>query len=299
METNISTSVAEKTFAILESTKTNWNVDKLPLVTQCGKTTESYGLFRSDNSQWLATFKDSYQPMQNAALVELLVQATELLGLEVTNGGTLRSGARVFYQMELPQMYIGKSNVKRNITALNSHDGSSCIGFGSTNTVVICNNTFNRAHREMEKVKHTLNSYDRVREIAEQLRNSLTADQLMFDNFKRMADVEMKDEMVERVIRKLFNADAKGKVDDISTRKQNQIVAFADSLNKEIQLEGKTIWGLFNAVTRYTNHVAAPKGEENKLDYLMFGTGARLNNLAFNELMFYVEQNTAEYVMVG
>jgi len=292
----VKNSIAEKTFSILESTQTNWSVEKLPLVTECGKTTESFGMFRSDSGAWLSTFKGSYQPMQNADLVELLVQATDMLDLDVSNGGVLRNGARVFYQMALPDMYVGKSNVKRNITALNSHDGSACIGFGSSNTVVVCNNTFNRVHREIDKVKHTVNSYERVKAIADNLRETIQRDLLMFETFQKMADVPMRDEMVERLVKKLFGAEAKQELSEISTRKKNQIAVFADGLNTEIQLEGKTVWGLFNAVTRYTNHFGAPKDNQAKTDYLMYGTGAKLNGIAFDELMRWVEKNTTEYV---
>lgn len=288
----------EKTFSILEQTGTNWSVEKLPLVTKCGKKTGSYGIFRSDNGTWLSTFRESYEPMQNSTLVELLVQATEIVGLEITNGGLLRNGGRVYYQMQLPDKFVGKSNVKRNLTALNSHDGSSCIGFGSTNTVVICNNTFNRAHREIEKVKHTINSLERVKMLADNLKTTLISDQKMFMNFEAMAAQPIRDEMVEKLIRKLFETDSSEKLSNLSTRKKHQIETFAESLDTEIKLEGRTVWGLFNAVTRYTNHEAAPKDEDKKTDYLIYGTGAKLNNLAYNELIKYIDANTAELVEV-
>jgi len=298
MKNSISTSIAEKTFAILEKTKTNWSVNKLPLVTECGKTTESFGLFRSDNDKWIATFKDSYSVMQNATLLELLIEATEQVGLEITKGGTLKDGGRIYYQAALPDEYIGKSAVKRYVSALNSHDGSSAIAFGSTNTVVICNNTFNYVHREMDKVKHTINAHDRVKVLVDNLRQTIAKDLLMMENFKRMADLPMRDEVVEKLVSKLFNAKGTEKLSDLSTRSKNQIVQFSNDLQTEINLEGKTIWGLFNAVTRYTNHSAAPKGDERKMEYLTYGTGAKLSSLAYNELIEYVAKNTTQYHLV-
>jgi phage/plasmid-like protein (TIGR03299 family) len=298
MENSIPTSVAEKTFAILEKTKTNWSVNKLPLVTKCGKITDSYGLFRSDNDSHLGTFKESYSVMQNAKLLELLIQATEQLDLEITRGGTLKDGGRIYYQAALPDEYIGKSSVKRYVSALNSHDGSSAIAFGSSNTVVICNNTFNYVHREMDKVKHTINANDRVKVLVDNLRQTIAKDILMMENFKRMADLPMRDEIVEKLVSKLFNAKGSDQLSDLSTRSKNQIVQFSNDLQTEINLEGKTIWGLFNAVTRYTNHSAAPKGDERKAEYLTYGTGAKLSSLAYNELLNYVTKNTAAYHLV-
>lgn len=288
----------EKAFNVLESTDTNFQVEKIQLVTPCGKSTGSFGNFRTDNGQWLGTFKEGYQVFQNYELVELLLQATESLNIDVTNGGSFRDGARVYYQIALPDMYVGKSNVKRNITALNSHDGSTSIALGSTNQVIVCKNTFFRAHKELEKIKHTANAKDRVAAMAMNLKNTIEADVLMFENFQRMSDIQLKDEMVESLVKKLFKVDLNKNMEDVSTRTKNQVATFADNLNTEIKLEGKTLWGLFNAVTRYTNHEAAPSDEIKKNEYLMNGTGFKLSNLAYDELMKMVTANSHDYVMI-
>ena len=151
----------ERVFDILENTKTNWSVKKLPLVSAVdGLATDSYGIFRNDNNKWLGTVKDRYEPMQNAKLIELLVQASEMLNLEITKGGMLNNGSKVFYQMQLQDEHIGKSGVKRFLTAANSHDGSSSIAFGTTNTVIVCENTFYKSYKDLAKAKHTPNSQD-------------------------------------------------------------------------------------------------------------------------------------------
>lgn len=288
----------EKTLNILEATNTNWKAEKLPLISECGKSTGSFGMFRSDNSEWLGTIKGRYTPYQNHTLVELLLDATEMLNLDVTNGGILKDGAKVFYQIELPDEFIGKSSIKRQITALNSHDGSSSIGFGSSNKVVVCQNTFFMAHRELEKVRHTESAHDRVYAMAMNLKDTISKDLLLMENFKRMADMPMTDEIVQRLVKSLFKVDVDKQLNDVSTRTKNTIEVFAGNLNTEIQLEGKTIWGLFNAVTRYTNHEASPRDAVKKNEFLMQGNGATLSNMAYNELLKWVTKNTADYVFI-
>lgn len=288
----------EKVFSILESTNTNWSVEKINLVTPCGKKTGSYGIFRNDNSEWLGSVKERYEPFQNSKLVENLVDATNELNLELTNGGCLKNGSKVFYQIELPSEFIGRSSVKRHITALNSHDGTSTISFGSTNQVVICQNTFFKAHKELDKVKHTINAESRVMELVQNLRYTLKLDDAMFTSFKRMADIEMNDSIVQSLVNKLWKVDIQKNIDSVSTRAKNQIETFANNLQTEIQLEGKTIWGLFNAVTRYTNHHAAPNDPTKKDDYLMNGTGFTLSNLAYDTLLQHIEKNSHSYVMI-
>lgn len=296
----MSMSIEERVFNILEATQTNWRAKKLPLVSSPDMLpTGSYGMFRSDNNSWLGSVKDRYVPMQNADLVTFLLQATDMLELEVKRGGSLDGGRRVYYQIELPSEYIGKSDVKRWVTGLNHHDGSRSIAFGSSSTVVICKNSFHRAYRELQKVRHTGNSYTIVKQLALDLRERIEADNGLMTTFKRMADIPMRDEMVERVINKLFKVQESDRLSELHGKRRNNIESFADSLTTEIQLEGKTVWGLFNAVTRYTNHHAAPKQDDKKESYLMVGRGAVLSNLAYEELMQFVDQNIREYVTVG
>lgn len=291
---------SEKVFNILEATKTNWTVNKLPLITAEGYPTGSFGIFRNDSNKWLGTVKQRYEPMNNHSLVELLVDATDMLNLELKKGGVLGDGGKVYYQIGLPDEYVGKSGIKRFITALNSHDGSTSIALGSTNVVIVCQNTFYKSYREMEKVKHTANSYGRVKLLADEIKNTVCRDNNLMETFKRMADVNLKDEMVERLIKKIFpKTDETEMLEELSTVTKKKLIAFADNLDTEIKLEGKTVWGLFNAVTRYTNHTAAPQKEEDKMKYIMNGAGYRMSNIAFNELVEIVEKNTAEYHFIN
>lgn len=284
----------EKVLSILDATGTNWSTEKKQLVSVDGETTGSYGMFRSDTKAWLGTAKAQYQPMNNSTIVEHLLDATDSLNLELKKGGMFSGGSKVYYQIELPTDYIGKSNIKRYITAINSHDGSTSIALGSSNVVVVCQNTFYKAYREMEKVRHTVTASARVQLIASNLRDTITMDEKLMTTFKRMADMPMKDEIVERLVKKLFaKTETTDKLADLPTRTKNNVELFANNLETEINLEGKTIWGLFNAVTRHTNHTTAPKNEEKKSQYLMSGSGMRTNNLAYDELMQWVEENTA------
>ena len=282
----------EKTFNLLEATGLNWTVNKADLFSAYGLKTESFGIFRNDNSDWLGTVGKKYVPMQNYELAETIIEATEGVGLTTNKGGMLKGGRKIYLQAALPDEFIGRSGVKRNITALNSHDGSSSIGFGSSSTVVVCENTFYRAYKGLDKFRHFSSASDNIRNAVADLRKALELDQSLMDSFKRMADMEMKDEIVEKVIRKLFAVDPSSSQKEHSSRKVNQINAFASALNKEIQLEGKTVWALFNGVTRYTNHIAAPTGNEKKSEHLMTGAGYKMSNVAYDTIMGWVLENS-------
>lgn len=291
------TELFEKTFSLLEATGLNWSVSKHQLQTQSGIITPGYGIIRNDNNDCLGVVRERYEIFQNSQLAETIIEATDAMNIQTNRGGELKGGAKVYLQAEIADEYIGKSGVKRWITALNSHDGSTSIAFGSTNTVIVCQNTFYRAYNGVDKFRHTSSAKARIEQAIAQLRNTLELDNKLMENFKRMADMPLKDEIVERVIRKLFTIDPSQKQADTSTRKKNQVVAFADALQTEIQLEGATIWGLFNGITRYTNHVIKHKDDAKKMDSLMDGTGYKLSNLGFDELMLWVNENTAQTIL--
>ena len=64
---------------------------------------------------------------------------------------------------------------------------------------------------------------------------------------------------------------------------------FDKSVEIEFAKEGTNLWGLFNAVTRYTNHEMKSNYRHNdKLENVMIGAGSKLNALAYNQLSLYV-----------
>lgn len=286
----------EKTFALLETSNLNWTVNKEALTSADGKSTESFGIFRNDNDQWLGTVGNRYVAMQNYELAETIIQASEGLDLDTKVGGLFGGGKKVFLQVQLPTQIIGVGGVKRWITATNSHDGSTSIGFGSSSQVIKCSNSFHTAHKGLDKFRHTESAYERVQNAMNDLRKAMQLDNDLMDSFKRMADIQLRDEMVESVIRKIFKVEPSVRQDEVSTRKVNQVETFAQSLTTEINLEGKTLWGLFNGVTRYTNHDSKTfKSLEDKNEYLMHGGGYKLSNLAFNDIMRFVDNKTVKY----
>jgi len=285
----------ERVFDLLEKTNTNWTVNKNQLFDGNSNPTQSFGIFKQDK-HWLGTVGDKYIPLQNWELATILMEATKEVEVEFDRGGFLSDGKKVYFQAALPDMYIGKSNVKRLITGLNSHDGSTSVGFGSTNTVVVCQNTFYRAYGEIQKFRHTASMKARIEIAKNDLIRTLNLDNNLMNSFQKMAATPMKDEAIESVIRKIFGVEASLAQSEISTRKKNQIEKFADSLNTSITEQGRTIWALFNGVTRFTNHVLS---EDNNLEYLMIGGGNRISNIGYEELMKFVEDNTVSAALVN
>jgi hypothetical protein len=88
----------EKVFELLDQTGLNWTVNKDELISKDGYKTESFGIFRNDSKLWLGTVGDRYTPLQNFEMAEILVNATEGIGLNISRGGMLYNGAKIYLQ---------------------------------------------------------------------------------------------------------------------------------------------------------------------------------------------------------
>jgi phage/plasmid-like protein (TIGR03299 family) len=274
--------IYNKTFELLTDTKTNWGVTKKPLTCPDGYSTESFGIYRNDNNKWLGTVGKQYELMQNATLAENIIEASMDIS-EKFRGGELYGGKKVYYQAQLQDAQIANDTIKRYVTGLNSHDGSSSIGFGFTNTVVVCQNTFYMAMKEVNRFRHSASAHQRVELAREEIRRTLKAESSLMDNYKRMADAKITTAVTKRVIADLFGfneEDFDKQTSDFSTKKINEISKFKDILDSELSSHGQTLWGLFNAVTWKTNHQDIKEGKG--LENVMVGSGYRKNLNAYN-----------------
>ena len=288
-------STQEQTFDLLEKTGLNWTVNKLPLYGPDGQRTNSYGIFRNDSNAHLGTVGTRYVPYQNYEMAETIIDACSEVGIEASKGGMFDAGGKVYMQASLPDVVIGRSPLKRYITCLNSHNGTASIGFGSTSTNIVCMNTFHMAYKDgaMTKYRHTESAAERIRHAVKAIQQTISGDQLLMDNFSRMADVKLTEDaarvMLNGIFKKGFGLDPK---DEVSTKRKNQLVSLNNSIERELHDQGVTLWGFFNGITRYTNHVAAPASS--KEQYVMDGAGYDLNLAAFDEVMAWIEKNTAK-----
>lgn len=94
----------EKVFELLEKTGLNWDVEKRSLFDKDGNKTSSHGIFKKTANQWLGTVGDRYTPLQNSELAMILIKAAEGINLDITRGGMLQGGEKVYLQAALPDV---------------------------------------------------------------------------------------------------------------------------------------------------------------------------------------------------
>jgi hypothetical protein len=112
-----------------------------------------------------------------------------------------------------------------------------------------------------------------------------------------MSSLGIKDDALEAVMKNTFNIDLNQSQDKMHGKKFNKIQKVAQAIEIEKNLEGNTLWGLFNGITRYTNHMITYKGTA--ADNIMQGQGYNYNLKAFNTIVEWIEKNTTETVPVN
>jgi phage/plasmid-like protein (TIGR03299 family) len=299
-------------FEVLEATGLNWSVKKEKLTTESGIILpDAYASTRSDSKAYLGIVGGRYEILQNSELVsvaydsgkELFSQELELkhpwnnsetLGsFGNMGGGSLKGGSRVYVQLELPELYIGKSGIRRYITLTNSHDGSMSLGFGTSNQVICCANTFAIANKEISKIRHTASMQQRVEEAVKSLRKVLQFEDKQMAIFEKASTRSFEKKHIVDIVNSVFGENIKGTVSDTSSRTKNQMLTLSNDINKSIDEQGESLWALFNAVTRYTNHSTNSKDK----DYsLMFGNDAAINEKAYQTMVGWL--NTPSLVTV-
>lgn len=271
---------------MLVSTGLNWKVESEGLLTiESGIIVpDRKALIREDTRKVLGIHANSYVPYQNDELLELLFKISQQSRLQVHSGGCFKGGQRVWFQLKSNDLNIGTDRVEGFISGMNSFDGSSSLAFGNSKTTISCSNTWWTVYREIDtRLRHSSTMIPRIEEILKKIDILLEEEQEGFAEIQRLGNTTMTSEMRELVTRMLFNLDKEEKLDDLSTRMNNNIIRFNSDVDTEVQGKGSNLWGLFSGVTRYTTH--SMKKDKDNSEAKMFGHTGVVERKIYNELV--------------
>jgi hemerythrin len=166
------------------------------------------------------------------------------------------------------------------------------LGFGTSNQVICCQNTFNIANKDVSKIRHTSSMQQRIDEAVQSLRKVLEFEDKQMESYEIASSRRFDKKHINDIVMAVFGNEVNKKKDDVSTVTKNKMAAFAKDISKSIDEQGETLWALFNGVTRYTNHTTRNRDK----DYsLMFGSEAEINQRAYETMLSWLN----EPVLVG
>lgn len=264
----------------------NWNVQSAALTATLddGSQVEVPGKVaqvRSDNGSVIGITSPSYEVFQNENLKGLILPLVEEGLLEVTNIGYLNKGSKVFIQAQMTTDYriVGEDH-RGSLTLLNSHDGSSTLASGVTDTRVICSNTFASAMTDLStRIRHNSEMHVKALEITETI-NFVNEGMRKFSESAELLSAKRCDtETLDSLLAYAF------KKDDVKTlRPRNKIVEFYRS---GVGNEGRTLWDAVNGLTQWVTHNSS-KDANKRFASANFGTGSQVSRRFVNAALSLV-----------
>lgn len=247
----------------------------------------AFATVRQDTGAILGVVGSRYEPIQNKdafAFFDPLVGSDEAI---YHTAGVLGKGERIWILAKLPSyIRIGKNDiVDKYLLLTNSHDGSAVVRAKLTPIRVVCNNTLSIALTGSEqevRIRHTLNAINKLEEAHKLLGLTNSLFEQLDAIFNRMALRKITDKQLVDYVKALVpsNPDAK-----YQTRNENirEAILQLHESGQGAEMSRGSLWGAYNAVTEYSDHVQHSKDVSRQLKNIWFGSGEKLKLKAFTQ----------------
>lgn len=276
----------------------DWRVDRMPLFTADG--TEATGfaaLQRSSDKRILDVVGSQYKPVQNTDAFKFFVEFVEAGGASMETAGSLRGGKIVWGLADLKvsfKMKNGNDRVKGYLLVASPHEQGKSLIIRFTTVRVVCNNTltlalskgtgessagtFKMNHRSLfddtmiAKAKDTL---------------GIARDQLgEFErNAKLLQKLNLKQKDIIRVLAPVYQPDIELKdlLADFNLA-NSKMKAVMSALEHAPGAEVDNGWGVLNAVTYFSDHIAS-RTPDKRLTNAWLGKTAKQKETVLSSLL--------------
>ncbi len=227
-----------------------------------------------------------YQIVNNSSFRKLVSTFMDTQDLAIETAGTFNSGAKAWILARLPD-YVkvaGKDALNKMLLFVNSFDGSTPLVVKFTTIRVICWNTLQAAMRQRNmaglSIAHTESADVRMSDVLRTLQLSNEYYNLVHRAFDKLALHRITDAELIGYVKRLVPDNPEA---DKNTRAENtrsRILGLYES-GRGAELGRGTLWGAYNAITEYTDHVAGGDKRDRALKSMLFGAAADLKESAF------------------
>lgn len=250
-----------------------------------------YAVYRTDTEAGLGVVGSDYTPLQNVdafKFFDTLVGEGQAI---YHTGGVLNDGRRVWIMAKFPDSIVlhGEDIVDQYCLLTNSHDGSSSVTACLTSVRVVCNNTLSMALRSTKtkiNVRHTTNVVKNIEQAHELLGLYNTAKIELTEIYESLVAKKVNTAFVDQYLNTLYPKKEETKVrtngDNI---REGILEAFEGGLGSELVTAHGTAFGLYNAVSHYTNHTKSYDNADQKLNSIWFGGAKKLEDRAFDLIL--------------
>jgi len=269
----------------IEMAGLNYTVVKKPLKLKPGLKQDAYATVRMDTKDVLGFVNESYKLIQNIdafTFFDELVAENEAI---YETAGVLGKGECVWILAKLPG-YInvhGNDIVNKYFLLTNSHDGSSHVRVKLTPIRVVCNNTLTAALQGAGEVQisHTPNAVQDLEQATTLLGLSNYLYEQLSAIFNGMAARKITAEQLRDYVRALVPDNEEAENTARTEKIRNSVLQLHES-GRGAHLARGTLWGAFNSVAEYTDHMMLDEDSTMRLNSIWFGHGEQLKLKAFH-----------------
>lgn len=214
----------------------------------------------------------TFSPINNAKFIELVRQSISGTSHKIVSVGSVRNRGRVFLSIELMGMETFKA-AGRNFSAYlnfgNGHDKSSVLWVNTSNTAVVCDNTYsinlvsveNKASAENDgddisiRQRHTKNADIKLPEIAKLVDKAIGVQGEFAIELDKLAEIEI----VKSDAKALFAGfiGRNSVAEKLSTRATNTVDKLLELHVNGRGNNGRDLADAFNAVTDFYSHFSS------------------------------------------
>lgn len=218
----------------------------------------------TDGSPILGHVGSQFHSIQNLPAFEVLDPAVREMGVSIESAGALGDGQTTWMLAKLPEGIepVPGDTVNGYFLIVNGHDGTRAYGARPTPVRVVCQNTLTAAlggGTDMIRIRHTANAGARLDEAAKLITRMISAMKETGDTFASLAAKQIGHKQIAEYITAVFPIPEGEKVSDtIRVRRDNVCALVFSGKGAELAgatANGSTLWGAYNAVTEYFDHV--------------------------------------------
>jgi phage/plasmid-like protein (TIGR03299 family) len=262
---------------------------------------EHFATVHTDNGTPLGVVGKDYHVLQNReafSFFDSIVGGGE--GIIYETAGALGQGERIFITAKLPgYIKVGSDDlIEKYIFLTTSHDGSGSITAAFTPVRIVCANTLGAALQNMTnvvRIRHTVHAKQRLQQAHKVMGLAGTLSIEMEGIFNQWAKVRITDKEVRKLIQMALasNSEVLGQIKDgreneLSTVFKNQCETafsyFMEDQTQQLETTKGTVFGTYNAVTGYLQHMRSFKSEEARVKSIVMGGTASIRTQKAFEL---------------
>ena len=246
---------------------------------------KAYATVRTDTSDILGVVGSRYQPIQNKdafAFFDALIGKDEAI---YHTAGVLGKGEQIWILAKLPgYIRVGKNDpVEKYLLLVNSHDGTAVVRAKLTPIRVVCSNTLSIALQGGEqevRIKHTANAVHKLEQAHKLLGLTNNLYTQLDTIFNRMSQKKISEKQLIEYVKALVPSNPDAQYQTRNENIRDAILELHESGQGAESSRG-SLWGVYNAVTEYSDHVQHSRDTNKQLRSIWFGGGERLKLKAF------------------